>query len=164
MDKSCTELRQTADVDLRCHVLYAFLLEKFDDKVACTISDIATSVQETDALLPQNPDGLIPLISTLSDKGLIILVRNNGSSGDCWVILQKQALLGKVNGTIFAPKHFSQHKDLFSSTGVIPLRRLNSEFPDYNPTMIAKFLTHLEFCFKIDDHETIELLKGEIVV
>ena len=163
VNNSCYKLRQTADVDLHCHVLYAFLLDKFPGRVACTVSDITTIIQESDTLLPQNPDSLIPLISTLSDKGLLILVRDSVSSKDSWVILQKQALLGEINGTIFAPKDFSQHKSLSSSTGVVPLLKLQSEFPDYNPTMIAKFLTHLEFCFKVDDHETLELLKDEIV-
>ena len=164
MNKSCCELRQTADVDLHCHVLYAFLLEKFPGKVAFIVSDIATIIQESDALLPQNPDVLMPHISTLSDKGLLLLVKDSVSSEDSWVILQKQALLGEINGTIFAPREFSQHKkDLSTSTGVVPLLNLKCEFPDYNPAMIAKFLTHLEFCFKIDDHETLELLKDEIV-
>ena len=163
VNKSCCELRQTADVDLHCHVLYAFLLEKFPGKVACTISDIATIIQVSDALLPQNPDALIPLITTLSDKGLLLLVTDSGSSEDSWVILQKQLLLCETNGAIFAPKHFSQHKALSSSTGVVPLLKLKNEFPDYNPIMIIKFLTHLEFCFKIDDRETLDLLKDEIV-
>jgi len=128
-------MRQTADVDLHCHVLYAFLLDKFPGRVACTVSDITTIIQESDTLLPQNPDSLIPLISTLSDKGLLILVRDSESNEDSWVILQKQALLGEINGTIFAPKDFSQHKnDLSSSTGVVSLRKLKREFPDYNPT------------------------------
>ena len=163
VNNSCAELRQTADVDLRCHVLYAFLLDKFPGNVACTVSDVATIIQESDALLPQNPDRLIPLISTLNDKGLLLLVRDSGSSEDSWVILQKQALLGEINGTIFAPKDFSEHKDLSSSTGVVPSSKLRCKFPHYNPNMIAKFLLHLEFCFKLHDHETLELLKDEVV-
>ena len=163
VNKSCSELRQTADVNLRCHVLYAFLLEKFAGKVACTVSDIATTIKEADALLPQNPDDLIPLITTLSDKSLFLLVRGNNSNEDSWVILQKQVLLGKIDGTIFAPKDFSQHKkDLSLGTGVVPLSKLQSEFPDYNSNMITKFLIHLQICFKID-RETLELLKDETV-
>ena len=161
VNQSCTVLREKADVDLRCHVLYAFLLERFKDEVACTVSDVATSVKETSALLPRNPDSLIPLISTLSDKGLLLLVKGVESDENCWIILQKQALLGKINGTIFAPKDFSQHKDLSWSTGVVPFSRLKNEFPDYNPNMVTEFLTHLEFCFKIEDHETLALLKDE---
>ena len=161
VNQSCSVLRQTADVDLRCHVLYAFLLERFQGKVACTVSDVATSIKETTALLPQNPDSLIPLISTLSDKGLLLLVKGGKSHGDWWVILQKQGLLGEINGTIFAPKSFSQHKDLSWSTGVVPFSKLKNEFPDYNPNMVSGFLTHLEFCFEIEDHVTLALLKDE---
>ena len=82
VNQSCTVLRQTADVDLHCHVLYAFLLEKFKGKVACRVSDVATSVKETSALLPQNSDSLIPLISTLSDKGLLFLVKSGEGYGN----------------------------------------------------------------------------------
>ena len=161
VNQSCSVLRQTADVDLRCHVLYAFLLERFQGKVACTVSDVATSIKETTALLPQNPDGLIPLLSTLSDKGLLLLVKGGESHGSWWVILQKQGLLGEINGTIFAPKSFRQHKDFSWSTGVVPFFTLKYEFPDYNPNMVSEFLTHLEFCFKIEDHQTLVLLKDE---
>ena len=161
VNQSCSVLRQTADVDLRCHVLYAFLLDKFKSKFACRVSDVATTVKETSALLPQMPDILIPLISTLSDKGLLLLVKSGKSRGDWWIILQKQALLSEINGTIFAPRNFIQHKDLSWSTGVVPFSKLKKEFPEYNPNMVAEFLTHLEFCFKIEDHETLSLLLDE---
>ena len=88
-------------------------------------------------------------------------MKGGESHGDWWIILQKQALLGEINGTIFAPKSFSQHKDLSWSTGVVPSFKLKNEFPNYNPNMVAGFLTHLEFCFKIEDHETLALLKNE---
>ena len=163
VNQSCSVLRQTADVDLHCHVLYAFLLERFQGKVACTVSDVATSIKETTALLPQNPDSLIPLISTLSDKGLLLLVKGVESYGEWWIILQKQGFLGEINGTIFAPKSFSQYKDLSWSTGVVPFSKLKNEFPDYNPNMVSGFLTHLEFCFKIEDNVTLSLLKVEAI-
>ena len=161
VNQSCTILRKTANVDLRCHVLYAFLLERFKGKVACTVSDVATSVQENRELLPQDSDRLIPLLSTLSDKGLLLLVKGGESNGDWWIILQKPALLGEINGTIFAPKDFRQHKDLSKSTGVVPFFKLKEEFPNYNPNMVTEFLIHLEFCFKIEDHQTLALLKDE---
>ena len=161
VNQSCIALRQTADVDLRCHVLYAFLLDKFKGTVACMVSDVAARIKETSALLPQKLDSLIPLISTLSDKGLLLLVKGGESHGNWWIMLQKQALLGEINGVIFAPKSFIQHKDLSWSTGVVPFSKLKNEFPDYNSNMVTEFLTHLEFCFKIEDHQTLALLKEE---
>ena len=160
VNQSCTVLRETADVDLHCHVLYAFLLEKFKGKVACRVSDVATSVKENRELLPQKPDSLISLLSTLSDKGLFLLVKDGESlNEDWWIILQKQALLNKINGVIFAPRNFTQYKDLSWSTGVVPISKLKNEFPDYNPNVVSGFLTHLEFCFKIEDHETLAVFK-----
>ena len=161
VNKSCTALRETADVDLRCHVLYAFLLERFKDQVACTVSDVATSIKESSALLPQKLDSLLPLISTLSGKGLLLLVKGGESHGDWWIILQKQALLGEINGVIFAPKDFSEHKDLSWSTGIVPFSKLRNEFLDYNPNMVTEFLIHLEFCFIIEDPKTLSLLKDK---
>ena len=161
VNQSCTFLREKADVDLHCHVLYAFLLERFEGEVACTVSDVATSVQENRELLPQDSGRLIPLISALSDKGLLLLVKGGETYGDWWIILQKQALLSEINGVIFAPKSFSHYKDLSQSTGVVPFSKLKNEFPDYNSNMVSEFLTHLEFCFKIEDYETLSLLKDE---
>ena len=159
--QSCTVLRQKADVDLRCHVLYAFLLDRFKGKVTCTISDVATSVKENRELLPQDSTSLIPLISTLSDRGLLFLVKGGENHGNWWIILQKESLFGEINGVVFAPKDFSQHKDLSWSTGVVPFSKLKTEFPDYNQNMVSEFLIHLEFCFKIEDHQTLALLKNE---
>ena len=161
VNQSCTVLRQTADVDLRCHMLYAFLLERFKGRVACTVADVAVSIRENRELLPENSTHLIPLISTLSDKGLLFLVKGGERYADWWIILQKQTLLCEMNGMIFAPKSFRQHKDLSWSTGVVPFSELKKEFSDYNPNMVSEFLVHLEFCFKIEDHETLALLKDE---
>ena len=161
VNQSCTVLREKADVDLRCHVLYAFLLDRYEGKVACTVSDVAISLKENRELLPQNSTHLIPQLSTLSDKGLLFLVKGGESCGDWCIILQKQALLGEINGTIFAPKNFRQHKDLSWSTGVVPFSKLKNEFADYDPNMVTEFLIHLEFCFKIEDYQTLALLKDE---
>ena len=161
VNQSCTALRQTADVDLHCHVLYAFLKERFKGNVACTVSNVAVSIKENSTLLPYNLDNLIPLISTLSDKGLLLLVKGSESRGDWWVILEKQTLLGEINGAIFAPKNFKQYKDLSWNTGVVPFNKLKNAFRNDDLNMVCEFLIHLEFCFKIEDHETLELLKDE---
>ena len=162
VDQSCTVLRQSADIDLRCHVAYSFSLEKFEGRVSCTVSELAAQITATDTLLPQNPDELAHLMSSLSDKGLVLLVRASDSTKESWVILRKEELLSEVNGTIFAPEYFKQHhKDFARSTGVVPFSRIKQEFPQYDPAMIAGFLTHLEFCFKIEDPEAIKRIEDE---
>ena len=140
VNTSCTALRASADVDLHCHALYAFLLERFGNTVACSVSDIAIQIRGTDTLLPKHPEDLIQLLSSLSNRGLIVLVVNSEHIGEGRVILQKQVLLNEISGIIFAPESFSQHRN-FSSTGIVSRSRIRKEFPRYDINMIVEFLT-----------------------
>ena len=160
VNTSCIALRESADAELHCHALYAFLLERFSGAVACSISDITTLIQDTDSLLPQHPVELIQLLSTLSNRGLIFLVENSERAEECRVILQKQMLLSEINGSIFAPKGFSQHRN-FSSTGIVPRSKLQSEFPQHDITIIIEFLTSLEFCYQVEDTEILHNINKE---
>ena len=161
VNTSCTLLHTSADVDLHCHTLYAFLLERFANVVACTVSDIASQIRGKNMLLPKTPADLLQLLSSLSNRGLILLVKNSEHVGNSWVILQKQALLNEVSGTIFAPENFSEHRN-FSNTGIVSISRLREEFPQYDTKMIVEFLAHLEFCFKVDDEEILCKISEEL--
>ena len=161
LDQSCSVLRQSVDVDLHCHVMYAFLqTDLFHGQVACTISDIAAHIRDEDVLLPHDPTDLVKLFCSLSDRGLVLLVEAKNKE-ESWVVLQRQTLLSEINGTIFAPQTFRQHQHFSRSTGVVPFSKLMQAFPQYHPDLIAGFLTHLEFCFKIDDMETLRRIEDE---
>ena len=160
---SCTALRASADIDLHCHALYAFLLERFGNTVACSVSDIAIQIRGTDTLLPKHPEDLIQLLSSLSNRGLIVLVVNSEHIGEGRVILQKQVLLNEISGTIFAPESFSQHRN-FSSTGIVSRSRIQKEFPHYDTNMIVEFLTYLEFCFQVEDTEILAKIYTEFSI
>ena len=164
VDQSCATLREAADINLHCHILYAFLLEHFEDQVACTVSDVATLIKKKGALLPQNTTELVDLVSSLSDRALILLVQDHASIEDSWIIFQKQTLLSEINGTLFAPKNFRQHRDFARSTGVVPFSRIKREFPQHDENMIVGFLTNLEFCFKIDDPQTLQRIEDEAIL
>ena len=163
VNTSCTALRASADVDLRCHALYAFLLERFGNTVACSVSDIAMQLRSTDTLLPKYPVDLIQLLSSLSNRGLIFLVEKSEHVGDSQVILQKQILLSEICGTIFAPTSFSQHR-MFSSTGIIPRSKIQRDFPHYDTNMIVEFLASLEFCFQVEDTEILHKINEDLPV
>ena len=102
---TCQTLRETADIDLHCNILKAICVEEFDDEtVACKFSDIVDMIK-SEQLLPQIPSRLILLLSTLSDKGHILLLQNHTDVNKSWVILKPSVLLTKVNGSIFAPEN-----------------------------------------------------------
>ena len=162
LNEACKSLRKTSDVDLRCHVLYAFLTDKFQSSIACKVSELITRIQKEDTLLPQNPAELERLLSTLSDKGQVLVLNNTSNPEDSWIILQREQLLSEVNGSIFAPDNFRQHvKDFARSTGVVPHSKIEHQFRQYPLDVVIGFLSHLEFCFKINDYPTLDIITGE---
>ena len=167
---TCKKLRESVDIniDLRCHILYAFLTDKFQHRVACTVSEVQAAILTYNTILPQNPTDLEKLLSTLSDMGHILFLRKSSESfEDCWIVLQRQTLLTEVHGSMFAPINFRQHiKDLAQVTGVVPLSKIKQRFQNSfnSPTpelVIVYSLTHLEFCFKIKDYHTLDLFASD---
>ena len=158
---TCQTLRETADIDLCCNILKAFCVENFDDEtIACTFSDVIGSEH---FILPQNPSRLISLLSTLSDKGHILLLHNHTDVNKSWVILKPDVLLTEVNGSIFAPENFKEHNShgFSMSTGVIALTNIKEKFSSVNHQVITGYLTHMEYCFQIKDQHSLELITND---
>ena len=131
------------------HVVYAFLQTKLD-VVGCTLDDLITKIRvEDDSSLPTDISDLTETLTTLSDKGLILFIHDPQSVS--WVIVKTEALLTEVNGTLFAPDHFEEHRaDLASNTGIVSISSLSRVFPDYDAKMLVSFLESLHFCRPVD--------------
>ena len=131
------------------HVVYAFLKTK-QDVVGCTLDHLITKLRvEDDSSLPTDISDLTETLTTLSDKGLILFIHDPQSVS--WVIVKTEALLTEVNGTLFAPNHFEEHRaDLASNTGIVSISSLSRVFPDYDAKMLVSFLESLHFCRSVD--------------
>ena len=129
------------------HVVYAFLCTKLK-VVCCTLQYLVSEVaMENDFSLPNNQYVLEDILTTLSDRGLILFIHDYQSS---WVIVNTEVLLKEINGTLFAPDHFKEHRDLASNTGIVPVSNLDEVFPKYSSEMLVGFLTSLDFCQPVD--------------
>ena len=126
------------------HVVYAFLRTKLTD-VGCTLHDLISAItKENDSSLPSDQSVLTDILTTLSDKGLILFMHN-------WVVVKTEALLNEINGTLFAPCQFKEYRDtLASNTGIVSTSSLLSVFPHYNTDMVVGFLQSLDFCQPVE--------------
>ena len=130
------------------HVVYAFLRTKLN-VVGCTLHDLVSAVaKENDYSLPNNQSVLVDILTTLSDRGLILFIHHLHSS---WVIVKIEALLNEINGTLFAPRQFKEHRDILASnTGIVSTSSLFSVFPHHNTDMLVGFLQSLNFCQPVE--------------
>ena len=113
--------------------------------VGCTLQDLVSAVaKENDSSLPNDQSVLVEILTTLSDKGLILFIRHHHSN---WVVVKTEALLNEINGTLFAPRQFKEHRDIIASnTGIVSTSSLLSVFPHHNTDMLVGFLQSLNFC------------------
>ena len=163
---TCKVLREAVDINLHCHILKAFLTTPaFQDKAYCQIIDIVDRIETSDSYLPQRSLEIIPLLKALNDQGHILLLKNHTDEDQSWVILKPEVLLTDVNGSIFAPENFQKRSiDFAMSTGVVTLSTLKEKFLKYNHEVIIAYLIHLEFCFRIKDQHTLDMITNNQVL
>ena len=134
------------EMSLYCHMLYDFFQR--DRKVVYRLESLLITVNEqTDLFLPTNIDSLFDIVNTLSSTGLIVFLINKASPEKSWIVTDKTLLLADLDGVLFAPIDFKQHKaNIVSNTGVIKLSKLNSIFPNYDSDLLVQFLQYMKLC------------------
>ena len=135
-------------MSLYCHMLYAFLSAKLG-KTGCTLQELTSALALEEYFYP-NSTVLTELLTSLSDKGLILFVQNQEHPQSSWVVVEKEALLRDVNGTLFAPHNFKQYRQVASNTGIVPTTTLEELFPQYSSEMLVGCLESMEFCHPED--------------
>ena len=133
-----------------CHLLYAFLKSKLE-KAFCTLHNLVSliSLEET-WLIPSEKQFLLEILTTLNDKGMIVFLLNQNKIDASWIVVDIEAVLEKINGILFAPKDFLEHREIASDTGIVRSSALRKLFPRYNINMLNEFLQTLDICHRVD--------------
>ena len=155
------------DLDLQAYFVNAVIKQNLSDTIACHFSDIAklTALDENahlrrHDLIPETDADLARHLTTLSEHGQLLFLKNGQDIAKSWVILNKEVLLSEINGILFAPAYFKQHHDVATDSGIVPYSKLKAVFPTYDVSMIVSFLEHLEFCHKVSNAEA-AIIDGE---
>ena len=170
---TCNSLRSKLSVSLNSHMFFIYLIEKHSSELALTLEKVQTDLEraiqqqskkhkEVLPFIPTTVPHLVEICVQLSDKGHIQFLLNETSPEKSFIIIDKTALLARINGTMFAPEDFKQHCQLATSTGVVPRSKLAEHFPDMNITMITRFLSHLELAVPIEDQEVLYLINEHL--
>ena len=139
-------LSRAPSVSMYCHLLYAFL----QDKIACQLQDVISSLSAEDSPIPLEVPFLDELLESLSSKGAVMYFRNKQCLEKSWILVKTEIILKDVNGVLFAPEHFKEHRHIASNTGVIRVSSLRQLFPMYDPEMLVELLVSLELCLPVN--------------
>ena len=152
--------------DLHClHVLLVSVCgNQPGTQIVTVMQHIRERVKEQELeFLPKDMQDLDERCKELSSRGIVLYLRRVPVE-QSWVIVERDVLLKHVNGTVFAPEGFSEHKSLAIHTGVVPYCKIEEHFTTLEATkhidteLIVQFLCHMEFCQEVTDDHMLELL------
>ena len=166
--KKCSQLlKQEELLSFQEHCFLVSLLDMFRDVPAITVKDITVKILETAAgstsdsaqsFLPTDAGAIAEICTQMNKRGNILYLLNTDSPENSWIVLQKDVLLQRVNGSIFAPKDFKEHTDVATDTGIVPVSKLSTQFPDIDTNLIVSFMCHLQFCHEVTDTDILRQL------
>ena len=153
LSQSCRSIRnkQSPAISLYCNFLYSILEAKVSEDNVCTLEKLkllCDQSRQEDVPLPD--DNIVPLLKTLHSSGLIVYLENEEDLENSWIIVRKEILLAEVDGILFAPSGFKEHRDIFSNTGIITSNALKRQFPCYSSNMLIAFLQSMKLCETLD--------------
>ena len=145
------------------HSFLIFLLARFAGSAAIQLNDAIVALsKESEKLyrhLPTDLSELDAICQSLNSHGRILYLHCTESIAQSWIVLNRQSLLTRINGTIFAPEGFSEHRSsLASSTGVVKQSILTAHFPDLHSDLVTELITFFEFGRQISNPETLRHL------
>ena len=176
LKNQCDIIRNNIKIDSQCHVLCAFMHSRFNSMPFVQLSELQrairksrTSVHSNDpgSLLPQAHDTLLNLLVKLDKVGNIILLKSESTTKDeYWIILKLDIVYQKIYGNLFSPSVRVKEPSLIGNTGVLPLsvvqKILSSHDIGFNLDVTMLYLVHKEFCHRVEDPETLQLISNEV--
>ena len=166
--KSKDELEKCAEIDHRCCALYAFLLHTYPEcpiKLTDLVSTLKTQRNYYGLELPTTEGILLRLLESLHSRRCILLFKKVLQDPlEYWIMTERaqKVLYTEVNGVLFAPEGVTVEKRITinSNVGIVPSSTLIETFERVEFELLQQFLIYNEFCQKVEDHTTLQLIEG----
>ena len=151
INQICTFLQEIQPLQLNCKTFSYNLrwvlvqLQKAFSAPAITLHTFQSWLFGDAQLNPQHFPPPEKICHDLTAVGHALYLPNKWDPSQSWLILDLQAILHKVYGTLFSG---SQGK--VNQFGLLHCSQLAELFPELDPTMIQEVLISLEFCIQVD--------------
>ena len=148
------------------HCFHIFLVSKCGNLPGLKLSCLKEEIKHCEFLLkdflPTTMESLHEACSNLNKRGVTLYVQTQSIESN-WIIIDRDLLLREVNGSVFAPDDFTEHKSL-TQTGIVPFSKICTAFAQLIGTketdsqLIVDFLVHMEFCREITEEDLLQLV------
>ena len=147
-------------VTFRDHCFHVYLVSQCGNQPAMQLSSLMKAIESSPftskGFLPQTLQALHEACSNINKRGVMLYIQTQ-SIESSWIIIDKDMLLREINGSLFAPDDFTEHKAL-THTGVVPFSKIASVFKEVDTQLIIDFSIHMEFCREMTVEDGLKLV------
>ena len=137
-------------VSCYCHLLYAFLMKWKLHMSICVLGDLMGSIPE---IFPKETAFIAELLTTLSERGLILFLKNQPQLEKSWIVVDIESMLKTVKKDIMPVLEEFKDQHLLGNnvnTGILCLSTFKQLFPQFNIEILVVFLQTLELCHSVN--------------
>ena len=160
IDQICTFLQEneplqftSSTLSYNLHWVLVQMRKAFSD-LAVTFHNFQSWLLKNGKRLPTHMPPAMEVCHDLTSVGHALFLPNKQDPSQSWLILDLQAILHDVYGTLFSG---SQGK--VNQFGLLHCSQLTELFPKLDPAMVQEVLISLEFCIQVDS----SLLREELL-
>ena len=153
-------------ISFHAHCFHVYLVSECGSTPGLQLKSLMEAIQHNQLskqmFLPQTMESLHEACSNLNKRGVTLYIQTQSIESN-WIIIDRDLLLREVNGSVFAPDDFTEHKSL-TQTGVVPFSNICTAFAqlietkEIDPQLIVDFLVHMEFCREITEEDLLQLV------
>ena len=153
-------------ISFHAHCFHVYLVFECGSTPGLQLKSLMEAIQHNQLskqmFLPQTMESLHEACSNLNKRGVTLYIHTQSIESN-WIIIDRDLLLREVNGSVFAPDDFTEHKSL-TQTGVVPFSKICTAFAELietkvtDPQLIVDFLVHMEFCREITEEDLLQLV------
>ena len=146
------EYKKNLDISIEVHFL-KHLLQKYsmNDKLAYKFTEINEFVFSNGLDVEHLSDHL----TTLSDNGELLYLKNLEDINESWIVLNFNFLF---NTALFSQKAIQHYS---SKAGILSLSEIKKLFPNNDPNVVTEIMIHLEICCEIDNYIVRLMIKSD---
>ena len=153
-------------ISFQDHCFHVYLVSECGSTPGLQLKSLMETIKHSQfsskEFLPKTMESLHEACSNLNNRGVTLYIQTQSIESN-WIIIDRDLLLREVNGSVFAPDDFTEHKSL-TQTGVVPFSKICTAFAqlietkDTDPQLIVDFLVHMEFCREITEEDLLQLV------
>ena len=153
-------------VSHRDQSVHVFLVSECGSKPGLQLKSLMAAIKCSGSfsnnVFPPTLERLHEACSNLNKRGVTLYIQTQSIESN-WIVIDRDLLLREVNGSVFAPDDFTEHKSL-TQTGVVPFSKICTVFAqlietkETDPQLIVDFLVHMEFCREITEEDLLQLV------